>query len=940
MFYWSTYLILLLQISTISIIIALYSYFVSNQHVIDDGQVNWTRLLSYIYFLWLFMVNAQALGQMIGIVLQNYLIVSIILGLILTTVLLMLNGYFFQWSATHAPYVKMVETIVGQKDIFHGLMWVFFGLGRCNDETEYSSILASYAVDVEHVWSNTVQIFYNIVAMKLFTFYYIYFSRNPIKRWLLSSKPVEPKESPAATPIDSNDNLLAVDLSGFDYGRRRSSASSFSSRERSIKEIEFENFSKGKISIAWRHLSLFTQETIFEKAASADADGRRLILNDLNGYFRFGTLNALMGTSGAGKTTLLKVLNGRYATRLAAETDFHLSRYTKIETCFITQDVSGHLLPGLTARQMLIYASRLKNSNVGQPVDHEKMATDLLEELNISDTVDTPVERCSGGERKRLALAAELTALHMPNVICIDEPTSGLDSNSAELVVSSLRELCHSHNITIITSVHQPNVEMLEMYDSIYVLARGGVAIYSGPPHGILSQLSKVPSIDIAGCHFPIELLIKHSCSAFPDPTVVDLIDVANQRFKREAIDSGALEADTQSTFGGPQVNYRRFCLGDWYNLVGRHLHYIRGFYYPFLFGFFLLFIVYGLVMRGFFEASIAKPSGCIDIYEDFNNTCAQNMIDENNDLKNAIQYTFFVYLIGTLLTVIYTSAGFYWQLDFFINEHRNGKIVAFPIANAPFYQQFLAGWYSTGSFYLTHCLADLVFFLVALPFYTYLVDIFSAYRPGTFSKLLTILVVNAFASHGPGHLFAIINRKSIVLIALFDLCFFLFGALLSNFFLPISSMHYIFQLLSWAFVPRFGVAAFIVGIYGQGRCGERELARFLYLYDLKDEDWALSFQVFALQTIFYHIVAFVALTYVVNPIGNRRERVDRIEHYQEQLKASGKMSTLISSGCFAPANEFHIRLVEFGDGGDGGGGGGGEHNTTSSNCSRKSSKL
>lgn len=231
----------------------------------------------------------------------------------------------------------------------------------------------------------------------------------------------------------------------------------------------------------------------------------------------------------------------------------------------------------------------------------------------------------------------------------------------------------------------------------------------------------------------------------------------------------------------------------------------------------------------------------------------------------------------------------------------------------------------------MTHCLADLVFFLVTLPVYTYLVDIFSIYRSGTFSKLLMILLVNALASHGPGHLFAILNRKSIVLIALFDLCFFLFGALLSNFFLPITSTHYIFQVLSWAFMPRFGVAAFIVSIYGQGRCGEREVARFLYLYDLKDEDLALSLQVFAIQTLLYHIIAFVALTYVVNPIGNRRERVDRIENYQEKLKTSGKMSTLISSGCFSPANEFHIKLVEFGAT---------ECNTPTSNSSQKSSKL
>src|SRR5699024_7291624 len=125
----------------------------------------------------------------------------------------------------------------------------------------------------------------------------------------------------------------------------------------------------------------------------------QVILRHLKGELCFGTLAGLMGTSGAGKTSLLRVLNGQCKSRLSSDTAVYLSKYTKINTCFITQEVSGHLISGLTAKQMVVCASRLKNSQAN--VDHEQIALKWLQELDLLNTVDTRVENCSGGERKR-----------------------------------------------------------------------------------------------------------------------------------------------------------------------------------------------------------------------------------------------------------------------------------------------------------------------------------------------------------------------------------------------------------------------------------------------------------------------------------------------------------------------------------------------------------
>ena len=132
---------------------------------------------------------------------------------------------------------------------------------------------------------------------------------------------------------------------------------------------------------------------------------------------------------------MLKCINGQNKAGIGEATEFFVSKERSIKSCFIVQDEKEHLLMGLTGGESLIYASRLKNSSTEKSLDHSKNAKILMKDLMISDTANTIVKNCSGGEMKRLAIAMELTSFVKPNLICFDEPTSGLDSNAAELVI-------------------------------------------------------------------------------------------------------------------------------------------------------------------------------------------------------------------------------------------------------------------------------------------------------------------------------------------------------------------------------------------------------------------------------------------------------------------------------------------------------------------------
>ena len=281
---------------------------------------------------------------------------------------------------------------------------------------------------------------------------------------------------------------------------------------------------KCRTAIAWTDLTMTVQSLMSRK--------QKVILNRLNGYAQFGSLTAVMGPSGAGLTSLLKCLNGMNNSYLSEDTIIRLTTTQKIRSAFIGHNEKEFLIKALTAKQNMIYASKLKNSDIGTDFDHESHCKQILTDLLIDDTMDTKAENCSGGEQKRLAIALELTALQKPNVIFCDEPTTGLDSNVAEVVINCIRDLALKHKICIICSIHQPNSDIMEALDKLYVLAKGGVCVYEGIPQS-LPQHMRECDIVCNAYQVPIEHLVTIGAKGIEDNQVLSLVNRTNDNFKQ-----------------------------------------------------------------------------------------------------------------------------------------------------------------------------------------------------------------------------------------------------------------------------------------------------------------------------------------------------------------------------------------------------------------------
>jgi len=171
---------------------------------------------------------------------------------------------------------------------------------------------------------------------------------------------------------------------------------------------------------------------------------------------------AIMGPSGSGKSTLMNVigcldtatsgsyfLNGQDVSSLD---DNHLAEIRNREIGFVFQ--TFNLLPRSTALENvmlpLIYSGVTKTKRI-------ERATQVLEEVKLSDRITHKPNELSGGQRQRVALARAL--VNNPAIILADEPTGNLDSKTSIEILGLLEEI-HRMGNTVIVVTHEEDIAL------------------------------------------------------------------------------------------------------------------------------------------------------------------------------------------------------------------------------------------------------------------------------------------------------------------------------------------------------------------------------------------------------------------------------------------------------------------------------------------------
>ncbi|KAH3675589.1 hypothetical protein WICMUC_002678 [Wickerhamomyces mucosus] len=210
----------------------------------------------------------------------------------------------------------------------------------------------------------------------------------------------------------------------------------------------------------------------------------RQILSGVDGWVKPGTLTALMGASGAGKTTLLDVLANRVTMGVVTGDMFVNGRLRdssfQRSTGYVQQQ-DLHLQTA-TVREALKFSAYLRQPRDVTREEKDNYVEEVIKILEMEKYADAVVGVAGEGlnveQRKRLTIGVELAA--KPKLLLfLDEPTSGLDSQTAWSICQLMRKLAN-HGQAILCTIHQPSAILMQEFDRLLFLARGGKTVYFG----------------------------------------------------------------------------------------------------------------------------------------------------------------------------------------------------------------------------------------------------------------------------------------------------------------------------------------------------------------------------------------------------------------------------------------------------------------------------
>ncbi|MBX3026622.1 ABC transporter ATP-binding protein [bacterium] len=215
--------------------------------------------------------------------------------------------------------------------------------------------------------------------------------------------------------------------------------------------------------------------------------GARAAVDGIDLDVRAGECFGLLGPNGAGKTTTLRMIYGVcrptsgsvrvFGIDIAAEPRAVRRRLGVT----LQENVQIEALTPVENLRVFGRYHLLVEPELGRRID------ELLDFLELRSHADVPVQRLSGGFKRRLAIAMSL--INRPELLILDEPTTGLDPAVRLALWARIRDL-RAGGTTVLLTTHYMD-EAQRLCDRVAIVAAGRVIALGRPRELIHSHLAR-----------------------------------------------------------------------------------------------------------------------------------------------------------------------------------------------------------------------------------------------------------------------------------------------------------------------------------------------------------------------------------------------------------------------------------------------------------------